>query len=344
MSVLRVGIIGLGMAVAPHAEALLALSGRIEVVAAFSPTASRRQEFADRYGLPVVDSLQAILSDASIDAVLILTPPSSHLELVEQAARAGKHILLEKPLDISTERAEAVIAATRHAGVKLGIVFQNRFRPASLALAELLSQGRLGDLISASARRDNWRTQSYYDEPGRGTLQRDGGGVLMNQAIHTLDLLLSFAGTPLEVTGYARTSPIHTMETEDLAACVLRFANGAIGTISATTCAYPGLPERIELIGTKGTAVLIGPHLSAQFRDGTSLTVGDPDAGRLADAQIMGFGHQLHEALLSDFAEAIAQDRSPRITGEMALRAHDLIDAILLSSREGRAVTVRDRA
>jgi len=343
MNTLRVGLVGLGMAVQPHAQALLELRDEVEVLACYSPTASRREAFAERYGLPVVADLGAVMANPAIDAVLILTPPASHLDLVRSATAHGKHILLEKPLDLTTARAEEIVALADQAQVKLAIVLQNRFRPASLALAEIIAEGRLGSLISASARLDNWRPQSYYDEPGRGTLARDGGGVLMTQAIHTLDLLLSYTGLPDELAGYAATSPVHHMETEDIATCVMHFANGAMGTISATTCAYPGLPERIELIGSRGTAILIGAELKAHFHDGTTVSAGDPNAGSGAGAQIMGFGHTLHKALITDFATAIRENRSPKITGHAALRAHDLIDAILTSSTERRPIQPRQR-
>ncbi|HEY4200821.1 MAG TPA: Gfo/Idh/MocA family oxidoreductase [Devosiaceae bacterium] len=340
---IRVGIIGLGMAVEPHAKALLDLKDEVEVVACFSPSPARREAFAQAYGLPAVDSADAIFADSTIDAILILTPPASHLELVQRAAARRKHVLLEKPLDITTARAEAVVAVARNANIQLGVVLQNRFRDASLAVTRLLAEGRLGTLIAASTRIDNWRPQSYYDQPGRGTLQRDGGGVLITQGIHTLDLLIAFAGLPVEVTGYAATSPIHEMETEDIAACVMRFDGGAMGTVSATTCAYPGIPERIELVGTKGTAILVGSHLNAQFNDGTSLTAGAADAGSGAGVQIMGFGHALHRALITDFVTAVRSGTSPTVTGDDALRAHDLIDAMLLSAKEGRRVAVRRR-
>ena len=148
---------------------------------------------------------------------MILTPPNTHLDLVRQAAAAGKHILLEKPLEISIERAEALVAAAEEAGVTLGVVLQHRFRPASRALGAMLAEGRLGEIVSALGPRPNWRPQSYYDQPGRGTKARDGGGVLLTQAIHTLDLMISLAGLPVEVTAYAATSAVHRMETEDLA-------------------------------------------------------------------------------------------------------------------------------
>ncbi len=333
MTKLKVAMIGLGMAAGHHARAVLDLSDRIECVAAFSQTAARREAFAAQYPISTTGDLDAIFADKTIEAVLILTPPSSHLELVERCAAAKKHILLEKPLDISFERSEAIVRAARQAGVLLAMVLQNRFRAAALKLDEIVKSERLGQLIEASVAIRNWRPQSYYDVEGRGTMARDGGGVLLTQGIHTIDLLLSYAGTPKDVSSFVRTSPIHTMETEDLVTATFSFENGAIGTLNATTCAYPGLPERIELLGTHGTAVLAGDTLKAAFMDGTSITEGGEKTGSGAGANPMAFGHEMHRALIGNFIDAIRNGAPLRVTGEDALKAHRFIAEILAASR-----------
>lgn len=333
MAKLRVGMTGLGMGAGHHARSLKDLSDEIECVAGYSPTAARREAFTEKYGLPVTADLDGMFADPSIDAIMIITPPNTHLELVRRAAAAGKHILLEKPLDITLERSEAIVETARNAGVTLGVVLQNRFRPGILALAEAVASGRLGEIVEASAAIRNWRRQSYYDEPGRGTKARDGGGVLLTQGIHTIDLLLSLAGTPKEIASFVRTSPIHRMETEDLVTATFTYANGAIGTLNATTCAYPGLPDRIELIGTKGTAVFSGNRLEAAFMDGTTLKKGEDETGSGSGADPMAFGHGLHRALIADFASAIRGKRPPKVTGEDALKAHRFIEAILRASK-----------
>lgn len=342
---IRVAVIGLGMAVAPHARSLIELRGRVEVAAAYSPTADRRRAFAEAYGLPVTGDVEAIFADRTIDAVMVLTPPSTHLDLVRRAAAAGKHVLLEKPLEISLDRAEALVAAACDAGITLGVVLQHRFRPVAVALADLVRQGRLGTIVGASARLYNWRPQSYYDQPGRGTRARDGGGVLLTQGIHTLDLLVSLAGLPVAVTAHAATTPVHRMETEDLAVAVLRFGNGALGTVGATTCAYPGYPDAIDLIGTAGTARLDGTSLSTRFHDGGEVTMEDGAAGGGAagggvagggaGADPMAFPHHHHRAVLDDFLDAIASGGAPRASGREALDVHRLIEAILRSAATG---------
>ena len=336
----RLALIGLGMAVTPHARSLLDLKDRVDVAAAFSPSPQRRADFAARFPFPTVDAIERILDDASIDAVAILTPPNTHLDLVRRVAASGKHILLEKPLEIATERAIELVETCRRASVTLAVVLQHRFRPAAMELAAHLSSGELGAIVGCSASIKLWRPQSYYDEPGRGTKARDGGGVLLTQGIHTLDLMLSLAGAVAEVRGYATTSQVHRMETEDLVCAAVKFASGALGTIDATTTSFPGFPERIDIIATKGTAVLSGTELKIFHHDGR-VTEMRPDAsagGTGADP--MAFPHDYHRALIGDFLDAIEHNGVPAVSGAEALKVHRLIDALLRASTSDRAVKV----
>ena len=334
----RVGIIGLGMAVAPHAQSLLDLAERVEVAAACSRSEEHRRRFAERYPFPLVDDMRAILDDRSISAVLVLTPPTTHLEVVRQVADAGKHVLVEKPVEATVARAEALVEHCRRAGVTLAVMLQHRFRPGSLRLERRLAEGALGEIAAASVAIRWWRPQSYYDEPGRGTLARDGGGVLMTQAIHTLDLFQSLAGPIAEVAAFAGTSRLHRMETEDIVGAAIRFANGALGTIDATTASYPGFPERIELVATKATAVLSG-GLAIHHRSGEVESFeASQEAGGGADP--MAFSHEAHRGVIADFLDALDERREPRISGAEALKVHRLIAALLLSSRERRPVAV----
>ena len=335
----RIAVIGLGMAVTPHARSLLDLQARVEVAYAFSRSEERRRAFAERFDFPTTGELERIVGDASVDALLILTPPNTHLELVERCAAAGKHILLEKPLERSTERALRLVETAEAAGVKLGVVFQHRFREASEHLRELLQQGALGELALVNVISPWWRPQSYYNEPGRGTLARDGGGVLITQAIHTLDLTLSLAGPVAEVAAITGTTGLHRMETEDYAGAGLRFASGAYGALMATAAEYPGFPERIDLIGTRATAILTAGVVTIHYQDGREERFGEEQAtGGGADP--MAFPHDAHRALLADFLDALDQDRSPRITGREALRVHHFIDAVLRASAERRTLAV----
>jgi UDP-N-acetyl-2-amino-2-deoxyglucuronate dehydrogenase len=335
----RIAVIGLGMAVTPHAKSLVDLADRVEVAAAFSRTEDRRRAFAEQFDFPLEVSLERIAGDASIDAVMILTPPGTHLELVERFAAAGKHILLEKPLETSTARAERLVAAAERAGVRLGVVFQHRFREASEHLRVRLAEGALGELAAVDVRCPWWRPQSYYDVPGRGTLERDGGGVLITQAIHTLDLMLSLSGPVAEVAAITGTTALHRMECEDFAGAGLRFANGALGALMATTAEYPGFPERIELIGTRATATLAAGVATIHHQDGREEGAGEEQStGGGADP--MAFPHDAHRALLADFLDALDEGREPRASGREALKVHRFIDAILAASQEGRTVPV----
>ena len=335
----RIAVIGLGMAVTPHAKSLVDLAERVEVAYAFSRSEARRRAFAERFDFPLADDLDTIAADATVGAVMILTPPATHLELVERFAAAGKHILLEKPLERSTDRAAALVRAAEAAGVRLGVVFQSRFRDASLALRARLEEGALGELAAANVLCPWWRPQSYYDEPGRGTLARDGGGVLITQAIHTLDLALSLTGPVAEVAAICGTSRVHRMETEDFAGAGLRFANGALGSLFATTAEYPGFPERIELIGTRATAVLAAGVVTLHHHGGAVERIGEEQStGGGADP--MAFPHDAHRALLTDFLDALDEGRDPRASGREALKVHHFIDAVLRSSQTGRAVAV----
>ena len=324
----RVAIVGLGMAVTPHAKSLLDLKDRAQVAYAFSPSSERRARFAERFPFPQCDRLETILEDRSVDAVLVLTPPNTHLEIVSCCAAAGKHVLLEKPLEISTARAEEMVR--NMSGLKLGVVLQHRFRPAAQKLREKLPE--LGTLVSASAAIPNWRPQTYYDQPGRGTKARDGGGVLLTQGIHTLDLFLSYTGEAVEVKSFVATTPVHRMETEDLAVAAVRFKSGALGVVHATTAAYPGSPERIELIGTRGTALLEGTSLQMKFHDANAFEMKTESGGGGTGADPMAFPHDWHRGVLQDFLDAIEQNREPRISGAEALKVHRFIDRILQSA------------
>jgi predicted dehydrogenase len=336
----RVALVGLGMAVAPHARSLLDLADRAEVAWAWSPSEARRQSFALRFPFAVTGDFAAIAGDPTIDAVLVLTPPTTHLAVVGDLVRAGKHVLVEKPLEVSVSRAEELVGLAERAGVTLAVVLQHRFRPAARALAAKLAGGELGPLANAAVSVRWWRPQSYYDEPGRGTLARDGGGVLLTQAIHALDLFLTLAPPLAEVAAFAGTSALHRMETEDTVAAALRFDGGALGALDATTAAYPGFPERIDLVGTRATATLTAGRLDFHHHDGRRETLGEETAtGGGADP--MAFTHDAHRAVLAEFLDALDGGRAPANSGRDALKAHHLIDALLESSRRRTPVKVR---
>lgn len=332
-------VIGTGMAATPHARALRDLADSIEVRGVYSRTAEKREAFAREFGFPAADSIEALAADPQVVAVLLITPPNQRTEIVRRFAEAGKHVLMEKPVERTTAAAEEIVRICDENGVKLGIVFQHRYREASQKLRSLLAEGALGEIGLARANVPWWREQSYYDEPGRGTYERDGGGVLISQAIHTLDLMLSLTGPVAEVQAVAATTRFHTMESEDFVAGGMRFASGIPGAVMATTASFPGDAESITLDCDKASVHLQSGTLTVSWRDGRVETFGET-GGTGGGADPMAFPHGWHRDLIASFADAVRQGREPEPSGRDALDVHRLIDALVASSREGRAVQI----
>lgn len=328
----QVAAVGAGLGSKPHFRALDDLRGEFPCAWVCARDAQRLDAAPVPEGARRTTRLEDILEDPRVGAVLVLTPPAAHLPVVERIAAAGKHILVEKPLDVDLPQARAVVRCCDAAGVWLAVMFQFRLREGAQRLATLLRLGALGEVTSASAHVRWWRPQSYYDEPGRGTYARDGGGVLITQAIHTLDLLLTLIGTPERVTGAISTSAVHRMEGEDCAAALLHYANGAVATVQATTAAYPGWPERIEIHGTRGSATLESGHLRVQWMDGRAEQAGE-DRGSGGGADPMAFDHGAHRTVIHDFLQGVRDGRAPHVTGASALPVHAVIAAIVDSSR-----------
>ena len=287
--------------------------------------------------LEVYESLADVAVDASVDFAIVVTPPNARAEVIAPLAAAGKHILLEKPVGRTAAEARAVVALCAEADVQLGVVFQHRMRAASLAARDLVASGRLGALGVAEMRVPWWRDQGYYDEPGRGTYARDGGGVLISQAIHTIDLALSLTGPVKAVRAMAHTTMFHDMEAEDYVTAALRFANGAVGSMVASTASYPGGAESITLHFETASVHLEAGTLTVSWRDGRVETYGaQAETGGGADP--MAFTHAWHQEIITDFAKAIRAERAPMVTGAQALVAHDFIDAVTAAAQTGSEV------
>ena len=332
MTRLGLAIIGLGPASEPHVKALAELSDVIDVRWAARRSPARLAAFAAQASFPTTTDITAAIHDPAVGAVLVLTPPFAHLEIAEQALAAGKHVLVEKPLEVTLDRAVALVHRAAHARLTLGVVLQHRFRAGVRRLEALLQDGALGAVQAASLTVPWWRPQAYYDEPGRGTRARDGGGVLLTQAIHALDVFRALLGVRTVVAAQIRTTALHHMETEDYASALVELGNGAPATIMATTAAYPGRPERLEVIASLGTAILEGGSLRVEYLDGRNeVLAGDARTG--SGAGIMDFDHGPHRDLLADFAAAIRDRRPPRVTGEDALATQRLVDHILMADR-----------
>lgn len=336
-----VAMIGTGMVARTHVLAIRDADVPVRLVGVLSRHPERASAFAEeaaeRLGqdVEVFDTLGSICRDARVDVALILTPPDARRSVIEPLAGAGKAILLEKPVGRTLAEAQEVVALCEGAGVPLGVVFQHRMREASVAARRLVEGGTLGALGLAEISVPWWRQQDYYDEPGRGTYARDGGGVLISQAIHTIDLALTLTGPVSEVIAMTGTTPLHRMEAEDVAIAGLRFANGALGWLTASTASFPGAAEGITLHFEKASLRLAEGVLRVHWRDGRIETHGAA-ATTGGGADPMAFTHDWHTWVLEDFVRAVIAGREPSISGRDALPAHELIHAITASAGAGR--------
>jgi predicted dehydrogenase len=323
-----IALLGIGPGAVPHLQSLHDLQHFITLRHAVTrrPDAANLGPFTGR--LAPHAELQLALEDPLVQAVIVATPPATHGELARRCFAHGKHVLLEKPLDISLDRASSIVNGARLAGLRLGVVLQHRFRPGSVALADILAKGQLGRIQAASVRVPWWRPQAYYDAAGRGTMARDGGGVLLTQAIHSIDLFRSLVGVRNVVAAQTATTGLHQMETEDLASALLTLEGGGMGYLMATTALYPGRPESIEIIGALGSAMLEGGALDVRLLDGTVLSI-PSEGGSGNGANIMDFPNDAHRALLLDFVDAVTSGRNPLASGEDALATQRLIDDVI---------------
>lgn len=338
-----IGIVGIGMAATPHIRSLKDLSDIIEVRSVYSRNAERRQAFASEHGFRAAESYEAMLADDALDAIILLTPPNARLELVEQAANAGKHIFMEKPVERTTKTATRIVEICEAANVRLGVTFQHRFREGSLKAKELLDSGELGPLATAILMVPWWRSSDYYLEPGRGTFEQDGGGVLITQAVHSLDLLISLIGQAKEVQAISGTSTLHDIEVEDFVSAGVKFRNGALGSIVATTTAYPGGQEYMVFNCANATAILKGSVLTVDWHDGRTESFGEEASTGGGDDR-MAFPHDWHRSQIAEFVDAVQAGRDPVSNGRTGLEVHYLIDALLKSARDGRLTTVEGGA
>jgi len=335
---MHVGLVGGGGISATHAQAALAIPG-VSVTAIQGMNEEKVRALCARYGGTPYTRLDAFLGHRPIDFVVIGSPSGLHAEQGMAAAARGLHVLVEKPIDITTVRADALIGAAEKADVRLGVIFQDRFKPGPAALKRVLEERRLGTPILVDARVPWYRPPEYYaTSRWHGTLALDGGGALINQAIHTLDLLLWLLGDVARVQ--ARTSTLlHEIEAEDSGAAILEFACGALGTFSFTTAAYPGYPRRIAITGTLGTAVLEQDEVISldlvqnaperQPDEGRDASPKRPSgvADKPASSPLLSdIGP--HRAVIEDFVSAIRERRAPRCDGPEGRRSLALVEAI----------------
>ena len=338
------GIVGIGVISVTHAAAIAALDDAY-LVACFNKNMEKAQKWADAHGCKAYDSLDAMLADPEIDVVCICTPSGSHLEPAMACIHAGKHVLIEKPMEITEERVQALTDEAKKYGVVICGIFQSRYMDCAQLLKAAIEEGRFGKLTLADAQFKWFRKQEYYDSGAwRGTWDIDGGGVFMQQGIHAIDLLIYLMGDAEEVSAYTATLAHERIEVEDVAVATVRFKNGALGIIEGTTGAYPGSLKRIEICGSKGQVVLEEDSITkwefmeerpedaeirAKFASATNV------GGANDPAAIACTGH-IRE--MADFINAIRTGTKPGVPGEEAIRAVHVIRSIYKSAETGTSV------
>lgn len=336
---MKCALIGAGMVARTHLDAIADIPGLslCAVIARGSQSARNFAEVATtKLGqeVPLLRDLSDIPQPHRPDFVIIATPPDARLPFVQQLAQANIPILIEKPLERTFEAAQAIVQICAEHDIPLGVFLQHRVRASSLALKDAVRNGVLGDIATVDIQVPWWRAQSYYDAPGRGTYARDGGGVVITQAIHALDLAMWVAGPVRTLQAMMHKTALHDLEAEDWASAILHFENGAVGSFTATTAAYPGSAERIHLQGTRAHARLQGGALEIHHLDGRTETLGQ-EVATGGGADPMAFTHAWHRAVIEDFIACLASGAAPIASGTSALPVHAVIGAMERASASG---------
>jgi predicted dehydrogenase len=336
---MRVGIVGTGAVARKHARAYLNIGYRVAACSNFHQESGQR--FAGEFGAQFVPAYQDLCRHPQVDFVDVCTFPEFRLEAVELAAAARKHVLVEKPMATNLETARRMMEVARKAGILLGVVSQHRFDDASLFLARAIPAGRLGKLIECDCYVKWHRSAEYYSRPAKGSWKTEGGGALIGQGIHQVDLLRWLAGPVKELFGAWQLGARHRIESEDVVNAVVRYASGATGVIQAATAFWPGYPERTEFHGTKGTAIVSGDKLTAWDVEGDSgeaAPVVRESASGASDPMAISLAP--FERQFRDFGDAIAEGRKPLVSGEEGYQALELVDAVYRSCRTGEKVVL----
>jgi UDP-N-acetyl-2-amino-2-deoxyglucuronate dehydrogenase len=338
-------IVGTGMIAEVHAQAIRD-TPEAKLIAVWTRAAEKRHAFAERFGCRAAESLEALVADPEIRAVTVATPSGAHAEVAVPFLEAGKAVLCEKPLEVNLAAVDRILAAEQRGGGVLAGVFQMRLGRGAKLLKAAVEAGRFGRLTLCSAYIKWWRSPEYYASSSwKGTYKLDGGGALINQGIHAVDLLQWIAGLPEEVSAFTGRLAHPGIEAEDTVAATLRYAHGGLGVIEASSSSWPGSDLRIEVMGSRGSAVLVNdrlarwefaePHAEDEkvrqdFADGGTMKVGSGDP--------RGMSWNEHRVQIGDLARALLESRPPMIPGAEARRAVALVMAIYESARSGRTV------
>ncbi len=336
---MRVGFTGGGNISDTHVRAVQGVPG-LQPVGVCGPNAAKVVALGQRYGLATAPTLAALLDQTDLDLVCIGSPSGVHADEIALAASRGVHVLCEKPLDVTVERVGTALEAVERSGISLGVFFQDRCTPAFREVRAAIEAGRLGRILLVDARVKWYRAPEYYATAAwRGTRALDGGGALMNQGIHTVDLLLWLVGDVSQVYARAVTA-LHDIEVEDTVVAALTFASGAVGTFEATTAAYPGYPRRVEITGTEGTVVIEHDRVvSWDLRSGQAAGTALTSATRSASTAVVADATP-HQRVVEDFVEALRAGRRPACDGREARRSVALAEALYASARTGTATVV----
>jgi UDP-N-acetyl-2-amino-2-deoxyglucuronate dehydrogenase len=336
------GLVGLGMGGETHARELAKVEGA-QLTAVYGRSEDKANAFAQRFGVPNVYSrFEDLLEDTEIDVVNVVTPNALHGEFAIKAARAGKHVVVEKPLEITVAKALEIVEACEESGVILGGIFQMRFGESATRLKHAIDEGRLGRLIIADAFDKEGRPPEYYSRDyWRGTKKLEGGGSLITQSIHVIDLLHWLAG-PVESVYAKKRTARHDIETEDYVAAVATFSNGATGLIESSTAVTPSLKSRVEIHGTEGSAIINGEwdetHLWCVEGDDK---IDAPSGFRFTDTDDpRALPEERHGKVFADIVASIKENRPPRVSGREALFSVAICEAIYRSADSGREVSV----
>lgn len=340
MGKVRFGIIGGGSIGRVHGEIISKLKNA-ELVAVSSRTEKSCKDFSKAYNCKDYLNYEDLLKDPDVDAVAICLPSGSHSQAAIKAAQHKKHIICEKPMDTEIPRAEDMIRIAEENDAKLAIIFQHRFDRPIEVLKRAIDEGLLGKLLWGSAKTIWYRDEEYYSNPWRGTWEFDGGGALINQSIHYIDLLLHIFGDPKSVVGTCRTLLHQGIETEDVGLATIEFENGALGTIEGSTVSYPGLYAEISVFGEKGSVIIRNDELfSYHFKDGKNEDferIVNPQAGLKLNTSV-AVNPSSHIKQYEDFVDSILNDREPIINGEEGIKSLRLIKAIYESSQEDKKI------
>ena len=353
---LRFGILGCGVIGPHHARAIAGLESA-ELVAVADIVPDLAEDLAGEHECPAYSSLEGMLSGVDLDVVCVCTPSGMHAENAITVLEAGKDVVIEKPVDVTLEAADRLLEVQRATGRKVAVVSQHRFDAATRAVHEAVTNGEFGRMTSGTAEVRWWRSQSYYDSGGwRGTWELDGGGVLINQAIHSLDLLQWLMGPVIEVTAYTGLLAHERIEVEDTAVAILKFASGALGTIMATTAAFPGLTATISVHGDRGSAIIDDDklryfHVVGEEQEGDAYGEGENRAERVMErygevesgpgaGADPGSLSMAHRDQIQDLVEAIREDREPSVNLEEGRKPLAIIQGIYESARSGGPVSI----